>query len=567
MAPVYLSVAIHLADAPSRTRQMDVNDGERSDALLGQDEPLPYPEADPDQASSKPTRGRLTFSRPRLHTDPVTRAEMDTALRTDPIKQFYKAPLSTSAYVGAWGAQTFGAAINNALGISRLAKTKSWRERQQTDLWTPELENIAEDPINGRPPFATVSGAMSPPPSPPASPLLRSPVPPKSRRLGQSVSMLFVVAGLAGLASFSSHGTVPQNAQGGRALQSIPTPEEMIDQWYSDKQSEWNTLQMCAETQQGKATPWASFGGDNFVTLAIKSVIVGDVLSETASSIMSTREKVGYRFAFSLAVIVVGMLGEVVNIILLLIVTFSLVFSGAGKDLSIFEWSGYLGCVGAMQSFVVASFICAFVFPVICVFFLAVGAMMARGSNEEDEEDEGDKGRKVLGGLVVFGAGYAMFNASVGFIIFVFGGIPSIFPMLGLLICALVVTCVLTFILMIPDILLSRLNGSDEEEMMLASKIGVNCLMTLLICIPRSAMLYGIGVSGAYSFTFTTIGSMPVHEEFNHEGIDMIFGGGDSSIYETTIQVAAWITLIKISVQCLILVFKYFHACCCVASL
>ena len=555
---------------------LDVNhDNERSGPLINsQNEPVPInsqsdtlADSEANNAHSEPTRGRqMSFSRPRLHTDPVTRTEMETALKTDPIKQFCKAPLTTSAYASAWGAMSLGTAINDMLGISRLAKTKRWRERQQEVLWIPSLEHVAEDP---RPPFATVSGAILPP-SPPASPPSPVLLAPNSCRERVASGFVNIIAGLVILAVVARFGAAPRSevseaTRGNRVLQDIPTPEEAIDNWYTDRRNDWNTLRMCALTQQQKATPWASFAGDNFVTLAVKGVVIGDVWSELVGSFRSNRNLEGWRFAFSLALMIVGLLGDVTNTILLLIVTFNLVFSGSGKDLSIFEWSGYLGCVGATQSFVIPSFLCAVLFPFICLAVLAAGLVTMK----DDGGDEESKRSKGFVGLLMIGVAAGMFNASVGFIIFIFGGIPSVFPMVGMVICALTVTCVITLVLMIPDMMLSRLKGDESIDAQLGSKMGINAVMTVIMCVPRSAMVWGIGVGKGYSFAFTTIGSMPIREENDREGINLIFGGQDSTIYETSIQIAAWVTLVKIAVQCFILLCKYFNAicsCCCCAS-
>ena len=83
-------------------------------------------------------------TRPRLHTD-MTRAEMES-LKIPPLKQFVRAPLSTSAYVSALGAIKLGKAINDTVGISRLAQTKSERQFQdQLQLQHKEVDDALKE--------------------------------------------------------------------------------------------------------------------------------------------------------------------------------------------------------------------------------------------------------------------------------------------------------------------------------------------------------------------------------------------------------------------------------------
>ena len=133
--------------------------------------------------------------------------------------------------------------------------------------------------------------------------------------------------------------------------------------------------------------------------------------------------------------------------------------------------------------------------------------------------------------------------------------------MVGMVLCSVLLSVLITLFLCAPDLLAScASDGGAVPAAMIASKLGTSVVVTLLVCIPRSAMAYGMGIGKGYLFAFTTLGGMPVAEEFSHEGIDLVFGGGD--LTETSLTVVGWITLIKLVWQLIALAAKFIWASC-----
>jgi hypothetical protein len=270
------------------------------------------------------------------------------------------------------------------------------------------------------------------------------------------------------------------------------------------------------------------------VTVAIKGVVASDVIAEVAT--FSALEGQRYMQASTL---VSTLLGDFSNFIILVVITCNVIMKGFMNNegigtMSIFRWSGYLGCMGAMQSFILPSFLSSIFFPFL-VLGVVLGASAARASGHGDNKDSA---KAVSCGAVLFVMAFG--PPSVGFVIYVFGGIPPIFPMLGFVICAAITACVLKIIILLPDYLLARMsNGRDAGlEDVIFMQLGLGILLTVILCAPRSAMAWNhaVGIGGSYKFTFTTLGAMPVHEGFGTFGIDLIFGAGASTtptVYST----------------------------------
>ena len=599
---------------------------------------------DPPTAFTDPQQIQEDFmalpSRPRLMTDPVTRAELREAVKKQPLNTFLKSPAQTTTL----GLLVFGKWVSDKIGLTKFARPKpsacdATREMPNAldeTLVRPRAASVSVSLFRGPRSTTTLDAPASPPPSPPSA---ERQFVAYSKRSDAVVGGIMIMIGLAGLCAtvttvssvtlpanvaqsrepsteVERHLHVPNAARRellfdqhdqyvarhahahaitgrdtGRELlfhghtphghtphghtphghtpycpspppslsNDVPVPNPVWD-WYDDKKATWSTANMCLCTQYNKGSPWSSFGSDNFFTVAIKAVLVSDVLSElyfiNTDSSQDGPQGARYFQAFTVALTV---LGEISNAIILVVVTVNVILSGVGQTMSVYDWSGYLGCFGAMQSFILPSFFCAVFFPVMT---LAVAASM-RGDSGQDNTEEKAKGSAcaALFFCAIFGP------PSVGFVIYIFGGIPMLFPLLGFVLMAALTACAAILILSLPDILLSRLSGGEampEEAMYMKLALGI--VFTVVLCAPRSAMAWdsSVGIGGSYKFTFTTLGAMPVKEEFDHHGINLILGGPDqdTTVYSTSIQVAAWTTLGKLAIQLVILSWKFISAGC-----
>jgi len=133
-----------------------------------------------------------------------------------------------------------------------------------------------------------------------------------------------------------------------------------------------------------------------------------------------------------------------------------------------------------------------------------------------------------------------------------------------LLLCSLVTAIVMQAILMLPDLLLSRLSGGEEDlGAILSSKMGLACIATLLACLTRCPLVYSQGIGQGYEFFFATLGAVPVHEEISTSGLDMFtisFGPTTApDILKNTLPIVGWITLVKICGHTLLLLGKMIY--------
>jgi hypothetical protein len=247
-----------------------------------------------------------------------------------------------------------------------------------------------------------------------------------------------------------------------------------------------------------------------------------------------------------LAIISIGV--EVIQVCMLMISTLVLVFSQ--DDQKVLAWTGYLGCVGETQSFIVGSYVTAVVFPIM------IGACFYFVYQTCEADKEGMTIAQFGQGLIALCFGIILAPPGLGFFVYSVCGIPALFPMIGVVLVAEIIAMVLILILMIPDLLLARwTNGTDVPDAIITYKMACTFLVTLLVSAPRCAMMYGMGVGNGYSFAFTTIGAMPVREELGVTGIKLTVGGG--STLSSTLQVAAWFTLVKLVWSLIDVVWKY----------
>ena len=336
--------------------------------------------------------------------------------------------------------------------------------------------------------------------------------------------------------------------------------------WLKTKKEALNSAKMCNGVQYGGAGPWVAFGGDNFVTLAVKSVLAADTLSEVVSfrAVVENGEG-GGRIMIGTMQFAFAMLGEVISLCILLYLSLNLAFN-QGKDddpknqWSVGQWAGYLGCLGETSAYFLPAFATAALFPVACVGFLLTAHAMYK---ELDLDAKGGCGNLAV---ILFAAaiGLTLVLPSLGFIVFLICGIPAIFPMVGLLICSLVTAVVIQVILMLPDLFLSCLSGGEENlGDILPAKTGLACVATFLACLVRCPLVYSQGIGKGYEFFFGTLGAIPVHEEVSKSGFDMFslrFGTTDApDVLQNTLPVVGWITLIKLCGHTLLHLAKFFR--------
>eukprot|EP00966_Prymnesium_polylepis_P087106 2015707-Prymnesium_polylepis.1 len=329
---------------------------------------------------------------------------------------------------------------------------------------------------------------------------------------------------------------------------------------------------MCIGTQYGNASPWISFGGDNFVTLAVKSVIVADTLSELVQLLSYSEGNREGRTIIGTLQLVWAMLGDLINLCILLYASIDLAFFQGNLDesderyMNVGQWAGFLGCIGETSAFFLPAFVSAVLLPFMCVALFMLFRTTCAGV--ENAESDGAKCLQIGIALLVFGFACVLVMPSLGFIVFLFAGIPAVFPMAGLLICACVTAIVMQLILLIPDLMLSRLSeGEQIKEETLMAKMGLALLATVLACLTHCPIVYSQGIGEGYNFYFATLGAMPVHEEFGNADLELDFGSKNSpDILENTLPVVAYLVLIKLIGHMVLHLVKCVRAVCCASQ-
>ena len=247
---------------------------------------------------------------------------------------------------------------------------------------------------------------------------------------------------------------------------------------------------------------------------------------------------------------------QLINMLLLIIMAISISNFLDWSGEAFLKWVGYLGCMGEMQSFAFSAILAGIFFPVLTFGLLVMCCQMytmgwaifdfaivwqnrewmrKRGrppSSSTELQDAATCGGAIMqcmGCVVLFVSCMLsviiimlLLVPSLGFFIPVISGIIALIPMIGVLIFSVILTCMLKIVLMIAEIILLRANkgkGVPLEE--LGMKMGSGILLTFILCIPRSAMIWGMpfkkgrhDIGKAYAFAFKTLGSMPVSEEW-----------------------------------------------------
>jgi hypothetical protein len=237
--------------------------------------------------------------------------------------------------------------------------------------------------------------------------------------------------------------------------------------------------------------------------------------------------------------------GELLTSSMLLITTVVLIFNNRGHSHSILSWAGFMGCMGETQSYIIGSHIIALLVPA-----FAVGCFAACGKLCEYADKDGKDAKCCVYFLCYLLAclGFTFLIPGLGFIVYLTFGVPAMIPMMGVVLISELIAIVLTLIFMLPDVLRARMHNGGGLDGLIQMKMGLCVVVTSVVCSPRCAMIYGMGVSRGYAFAFSTMGGMPVHEELGVEdAIGLQFGGGKTAT--STLQVAAWVTLTKLIVQ------------------
>ena len=344
-----------------------------------------------------------------------------------------------------------------------------------------------------------------------------------------------------------------------------------VDDWLRDKLDHSNTIDMCMAAQNAcDGSPWVGYAGDNFFTLALKCVTTTDSLTEL---IFAMREPQGSFRQLQ------GMFQGGAYIFFTVLQTFALISvqtgmvygaffqfmetQGEREGFSPWQWVGFMGCMGEAEALFVPA-VAAGLFGMIAAaafiggFLVAVAWFLAKtcGDGAECSGEAAVAGYcrflALTGALVVLFFGSFLFPMAWGAIVFLFSGLPAVFPMIGLLIVVLFFALLLQLVVLIPDLVRFYSKGEmdDEAHTNIGSKLGFTFVITVAITVMRSPIIFGMGVENAYIHYFTTVGAYPLFEEFGTRFLSAFVQVGFA---QGALEFVAWIEAIKLSlyVSCL----------------
>jgi len=295
-----------------------------------------------------------------------------------------------------------------------------------------------------------------------------------------------------------------------------------VSDWFDLKQDHANTIDMCLAGQLAinNTSPWASYAGDNILTLALKATSTIDPLVLFIQGFVIPISKgknppdVGALIAG-----VPGFLCILVQTVSILVMDFDMLY---GDGMDVWRWVGYLGCLSETESMLIPTILSATLgaLALCCVFIAAAYIYQMHEAAKGNDSKQGDYQVAGIILLVLFAPVAPM---CFGTFCFLFAGLPAMFPMLGMILVTAVIAMIFQGIASVPDLIDAEgSKGREEEGSSAAASMGCVALYSIFLGVIRSPVIYHQGIEAAYANYFGSVGAYPVFEEFGTQFLDSI---------------------------------------------